>query len=95
MRANAWRLIRQGVIARDGGRCRLCGKDLTVVPSWMTEVHHVRPKSAGGNDSPSNLLTLCTMCHRRITTDAVLASMAATRPDRDVWLPQECLDHLR
>jgi len=95
MKASVWRMIRDGVIERDGSRCRLCGKDLANVPSWMTEVHHVRPKSAGGADHPTNLITLCAMCHRRITVDAILASASRSRAASEGFLPQECLEALR
>jgi HNH endonuclease len=95
MRASAWRMIRKGVIERDGGRCRLCGKDLSKAPSWLTEVHHVRPKHEGGTDHPSNLITLCVMCHRRITADAILASMSRARSPSERFLPGECLEALR
>jgi hypothetical protein len=95
LRASAWRMIRKGVIERDGGRCRLCGKDLSKVPSWLTEVHHVRPRSEGGTDRPSNLITLCVMCHKRITADAILTSAPGTRSPSERFLPQECLEALR
>lgn len=96
MRASAWRMIRRGVIARDGGRCRICGKDLSRVPSWLTEVHHVQPRSEGGSDHPSNLITLCIMCHRRITTDAILTVDRGSRfSSSDEFLPRECLEALR
>ena len=94
MRASAWRMIRKGVIARDGGKCRFCGKDLTKVPSWLTEVHHLQPRNRGGDDHPSNLLTLCTMCHKRATNDALIAE--GGRPSiSDQFLPWESLEALR
>lgn len=96
MRATAWRMIRKGVIARDGGRCRICGKDLSKVPSWLTEVHHVQPRGEGGSDHPSNLITLCVMCHKRITADAILAGDRGSRSSSsDEFLPRECLEVLR
>jgi hypothetical protein len=96
LRMIAWRMIRRGVIERDGKRCRLCGKDLSSVPSWLTEVHHVQPKSDGGSDHPSNLMTLCVMCHRRITAEAVLEDEGGRRPTLwDDALPLESLDAFR
>jgi len=96
MRASAWRMIRGGVIERDGGVCRLCGKDLSNVPSWLTEVHHIRPKCEGGTDHPSNLVTLCVMCHRRITSEAASAESGVHRLKRwsDV-LPLESIEDFR
>jgi 5-methylcytosine-specific restriction endonuclease McrA len=94
MRASAWRMIRSGVIERDGGRCRICGKDLSTVPSWLTEVHHVRPKAEGGLDLPSNLITLCVMCHKRITAEALLSEVMPLSIAEDS-LPRDCLENFR
>lgn len=96
LRLSAWRMIRRGVIERDGRRCRLCGKDLSDVPTWLTEVHHVQAKSDGGSDHPSNLMTLCVMCHKRITADAFLTDEGGRRPNPwDDALPRESLDAFR
>jgi len=79
----AWKIIRSMVVARDGEICQDCGKDLSSVPSWLTEVHHIVPKARGGSDHPSNLKTLCTMCHRRYTDEMAMArSEAHERGDR-------------
>lgn len=94
MRSSAWRMIRKSVIERDGCKCRLCEKDLSNVPSWLTEVHHIQPRVKGGQDHPSNLITICTMCHKRVTTDELLAESHR----RSAWeevLPRECLEALR
>lgn len=53
---------RQLVMARCEGSCERCGK-------WLVELHHRRPKGAGGSSlpdrhDPSNLAALCTTCHR-------------------------------
>ncbi|MDD1748176.1 MAG: HNH endonuclease [Methanomassiliicoccales archaeon] len=94
MRTSAWRMIRSGVIERDGRRCRVCGKDLSAVPSWLTEVHHVRPKAQGGSDHPSNLITLCVMCHKRITVETLLSDVIQPSIIED-YLPRDCLETLR
>jgi hypothetical protein len=94
MRSCAWRMIRSGVIERDGGRCQLCGKDLSTVPSWLTEVHHVRPKAGGGSDHPSNLITLCVMCHKRITVETMLPGLIPPSIAED-FLPRDCLYNFR
>jgi hypothetical protein len=53
------------VARRDGGQCThrdprgiRCGNR-----RWI-EVHHVKPRSLGGGDFPSNLVTLCSAHHR-------------------------------
>jgi 5-methylcytosine-specific restriction protein A len=70
---SAWRAVRDRVVARDGRRCQECGKELGSVPAWLTEVHHIVPKAKGGSDHPSNLMTLCVMCHRRHTDEMAMA----------------------
>jgi len=42
---------------RDGFKCSVCGT------SDNLQVHHVKPKSKGGTDKLSNLMTLCEMHH--------------------------------
>ena len=45
----------RAVLLRDGGRCRCtAGCDVT----WGLQVHHLRPRSWGGTDDPSNLITV-------------------------------------
>ena len=38
-------------------RCELCGS------TWLLQVHHKRPKSVGGDDTPDNLICVCGNCH--------------------------------
>lgn len=51
---------RDVVLSRDGYQCRECG-----VLCWRedADVHHLIPRSLGGSDDPSNLVTLCDGCH--------------------------------
>jgi len=53
----AWRRTRAAVLARDGRRCRYCGK-------WANTVDHVVPRARGGTDQPSNLVAACWPCNR-------------------------------
>lgn len=55
-----WKRIRTQVIQRDNFKCVECG---TVAKSADIDVHHLLPRSAGGTDDPSNLVTLCDGCH--------------------------------
>ncbi len=56
-----WEIIRKAILARDRYTCQGCGTQGKVV-----NVHHIVMVSAGGNDEPQNLLTLCDGCHQRI-----------------------------
>ena len=52
-------LCRQ-VLERDGWRCQSCGS------ASQLQVHHLRFRSALGDDSIENLITLCFSCHEKI-----------------------------
>jgi 5-methylcytosine-specific restriction endonuclease McrA len=51
------KLIRKLIHERDNHRCRVCNRRDGV------DVHHLRYRSRGGKDVPSNLLCLCRICH--------------------------------
>jgi 5-methylcytosine-specific restriction endonuclease McrA len=53
----------QLVIARDGGRCQLCGAP-------ATEVDHRIRLADGGSDASDNKRALCRPCHQRVTSEA-------------------------
>src|SRR5262245_58616440 len=55
-----WKALRAEVLRRDGFKCLECG---TAVRNAEADVHHLLPRSAGGTDEPSNLITLCDGCH--------------------------------
>jgi len=67
MSHNAWRDVRIGVLQRDGFKCQWCGYICPVKElrrkSDKLQVHHIRYKSEGGSNHPSNLITLCRKCH--------------------------------
>ena len=56
-----WREIRQEVLQRDNHQCQVCGKE------HSGQVHHVIPRSQGGTNDFSNLITLCGRCHMVIS----------------------------
>lgn len=56
----AWR-VRRAIVLRRDPVCTECGDR----PS--TTAAHIRSRSAGGDDSLSNLRGLCTSCHSRET----------------------------
>lgn len=55
-----WKRVRAEVLARDKYKCIECTDN---VRSFDADVHHLLPRSAGGTDDPSNLITLCDGCH--------------------------------
>lgn len=55
-----WQLVRAVVLARDHFRCRHCQSP------FMVDAHHIKFRSAGGKDIPSNLAALCRPCHDEI-----------------------------
>jgi hypothetical protein len=52
--------VRAKVLARDGHRCTTPGCGAT----RFLEVHHVTPRERGGTNTVTNLVTLCSRCHR-------------------------------
>jgi 5-methylcytosine-specific restriction endonuclease McrA len=52
--------LRSQVLRRDHWKCQVCGKMTNL------EVHHMRFRSRGGDDSESNLITLCARCHNSV-----------------------------
>ena len=56
-----WREVRTAVIDRDGGVCSVCGS------AGDLHVHHLDLDPT--NDDPSNLVTLCGICHARVHTE--------------------------
>ncbi len=70
-----WPAVREELLARDEGRCRLCGA--TAQPGHPLEVHHLQPLRLFLMQHPrpvalrlahaaENLLTLCPPCHRKV-----------------------------
>lgn len=53
---------RREILHRDELVCQVCGKKRQ---SKSLEVHHIIPRSKGGCDDPTNLVSLCKYCHDR------------------------------
>jgi 5-methylcytosine-specific restriction endonuclease McrA len=56
------RLTRRNLMLRDGSRCQYCGAQ---PGARELDIDHVLPRSRGGEDSWSNLVTACLACNRR------------------------------
>jgi hypothetical protein len=54
--------MRRAVLTRDRHRCRVPG----CTHATFVDVHHVQPRSEGGRNEASNLLTLCSVHHRAV-----------------------------
>lgn len=61
VREAVWKKVRAEIIARDNFRCLECGIS---VRSAEADVHHLLPRSVGGSDEPSNLVTLGEMLRK-------------------------------
>ena len=48
------------ILRRDEFTCQLCGSYRHL------QIHHVCPRSKGGDNSEDNLLTLCNDCHAEV-----------------------------
>jgi 5-methylcytosine-specific restriction endonuclease McrA len=56
----AWRRVRAWVLVRDSRKCRVCKTAEGV------DVHHIKFRSVGGEDTAENLAALCRVCHAEI-----------------------------
>lgn len=62
-----WKRARNRYIAAHP-LCEECRKAGRFTPA--AEVHHIKPLSKGGTHEESNLMSLCTSCHSRITAES-------------------------
>lgn len=75
MRCAIPRSIRERVFARDGGRCRWCGRG-DLLPTWRDEyrqdrftdraahIDHKKPRIKGGTNAVRNLAISCGRCNK-------------------------------
>lgn len=52
-----YQAVRAVVLERDGGVCRICGG------SFGIQVHHIKFRSAGREDSTANCIVICQTCN--------------------------------
>lgn len=57
--------VKQYVRERDKYTCQICKAD-TIKKGTGLEVHHIIPRSHGGSNKPSNLISLCKKCHNKV-----------------------------
>jgi hypothetical protein len=63
-----WEDLSKSVLKRDNHNCQRCQEE-----RGPLQAHHINPRSQGGKDTLSNLITLCRPCH------------AVQHPDNDVF----------
>jgi hypothetical protein len=62
----AWRTVCAVVDRRDGKQCRCCDRRSDPEATGLLvrgHRHHIVYRSAGGPDTPENVITLCASCH--------------------------------
>ncbi len=67
---------RRQVLARARHHCEFPGCN----HSRFLEIHHRLPRSRGGKNDPSNLITLCSACHARVHRHDLNIEVEAVRP---------------
>lgn len=68
----SWSMMRQLVLLRDVGKCRVKGCYSRERP----EVHHIVARERGGTNSFENLVTVCYLHHRKTLKDNRLPKLA-------------------
>lgn len=61
-----WDTLRKKAYTRDEYKCCNCRAQGGKEGDFELHAHHIVPRSAGGNDTLSNLATLCRNCHHKI-----------------------------
>jgi 5-methylcytosine-specific restriction endonuclease McrA len=54
---------RLAIYVRDGFTCAYCGTDLRNAAPADVTLDHLLPRSTGGSNSPTNLITCCRSCN--------------------------------
>jgi hypothetical protein len=65
--------VRRRVLARAGLCCERCGIKCTTFFRMVGEIHHRRTRSQGVDNSLSNLILLCHLCHVWVGSDPKVA----------------------
>ncbi|WP_214103196.1 HNH endonuclease [Acrocarpospora catenulata] len=73
--------LRFQIFRRDNFACRYCG--LTATAGAVLEVDHVKPRSEGGRDVPTNLVTACEGCNSGKSDVPLGAPVVADVPQAD------------
>lgn len=85
-RHKADRIEWERIVRDKRGPCRVCVLPESNGSYWkQIELHHVLPRSRGGDDVADNIAPLCRLCHALVTNyDArALAALAASLTDSE------------
>lgn len=66
-----WEQRREKCLDSDEYECQKCGAQGDQYGSAQLHVHHIKPKSKGGSDKLSNLITVCHSCHEEVHNHAI------------------------
>ena len=61
--SGAWKKIRAAFLAAKP-LCEMCRRDGRLTPATL--VHHIRPLKESHDNSPENLMPLCSSCHSKL-----------------------------
>ena len=59
------RELRRLILERDEFLCRFCNRGGRY-SDYLLEIHHIVWRRHGGQDQPSNLMTICVECHDKL-----------------------------
>ena len=79
---------RKKIYRRDGFACALCGNPKTL------QIHHLYARSAGGKDTPHNLITVCQDCHMALHGHALDGTTYNERMERLEWAFMAATEYL-
>ena len=66
MRSPEWEKKRKERLAIDGYKCVMCGRPLETCKKKSLDVHHISYENLGNENVYTDLVTLCSTCHRNL-----------------------------
>lgn len=80
---------------RDKHTCQLCGTKSDDKKHIVIEVHHVIRRSDGGSNKPSNLISLCHSCHKKVHSNEKLLKELQSRKISDTYKDSTYMNMVR
>lgn len=69
--------------------CNFPGCDYTCKDKSQINFHHITPRSMGGSNSKSNLLSLCPNCHTKVYVPNMKHGMHSQKHDNSIVITQK------